>query len=186
MDMAEPNRTHVPEPTVGGSADAVAAMMMADPNSPRQPQTGPRPDEIAALRFSWKFFGAHPGEVRRALSEVAAALDRTRAALAQQILENRTLERSLQSASTTIQDLRQELLATKSELSASRDRERALERELLAAEGSETTTRPDEIMEFAQQTASAIILTARTVSLEVLRSARRAARAVRQSVDTCG
>jgi hypothetical protein len=112
---------------------------------PGRLQTEPRPDQIALRRFSWKLLGAHPAEVRRALLESAAALDRSRAAHAQALLDCRALERSLGEASTTIQELQRHLTAAKAEL--------------------------------------IIMETAGTAALEVLRSARATAQAIRRSVD---
>jgi hypothetical protein len=113
---------------------------------PRRLPMEPRPDEIARRRFRWRLFGAHRGEVRHALLEMAAALDRSRTAQTWELLEQRALRRSLGEASTTIRALQQQLMAAKAELM--------------------------------------ILETARTAALEVLRSGRRTARAIRQSVDS--
>ena len=83
---------------------------------PGRLQTDPRPDEIAMRRFPWKLFGARPAEVRRALLEIAATLDRSRAAHIQAILECRALERSLGPAMTIILELQEQLRTAKMEL----------------------------------------------------------------------
>lgn len=108
----------------------------------------PRPDEIATRRFPWRLVGAHRGEVRDALLEIAAALDRSRTAHTRELLEHRALQKALGEASATIQELRQQLRTAAAQLM---------------------------IME-----------TAGTDALEVLRSARTAARAIRHSVDAAG
>ncbi len=164
-------------------------MLTAKQTGHQQSQMEPRPEEIATRRFSRKFFGVHPGEVRGALLEVAAALDRSQSALAHEISERRALERSLEAASVTIQELQQQVMTAKAELRAGQDREGALARELLAA--TEVRSRPrqangaqaDEIMGFARQAANTIMENARTAALEVLRAARTAAQAISHPVD---
>ncbi len=155
----------------------------------QQSQIEPRPEEIAALRFSRRLFGVHPGEVRGALLEIAAALDRSQSVLAGEILERRALERSLEAASNTIQKLQQQLMAAQVEIRAGQDREHALAREVLGATEVHARSRQvngaqvDEIMGVAREAASTIIETARMAALEVLRTARAAAQAISRSAD---
>lgn len=182
---------HAPLPQLpaGDPGGTVPGRLALEQNGQHQPPIEPRPDEIARFRFPRKLFGAHPGEVQRVLLEIAATLDRTHAALAREVLERRTLEKSLEAASTTVQDLQQQLLAAKAELTACQDRERALTREFLDAKAEPSRSRPtadgqaDELVRVAGQTANAILATARASALDVLRSARAAAQAITQSVD---
>ncbi len=165
-------------------------MAMAERGTPPQRlQMEPRPDEIATLRFSRKFFGVHPGEVRRALLEIAAALDRNRAAHTREMLEYLALEKSLGAATSTIQDLQQQLMAAKAELRACQDRERMLTRELLTGQGVQqrlgqvAETQPKDIVIAAQHMANTIMQTARTAALDVLHSARTAAQTMKRATD---
>ena len=67
-------------------------------------------------RFPWRLFGAHRGEVREALLEIAAALDRSRTAHTRELLEHRALRKSLGETSARIQELQRQLIAAKAEL----------------------------------------------------------------------
>jgi hypothetical protein len=92
-------------------------MPVAGPNQGQRPlQPDPRPDEIATRRFSRTLWGPAPGEVRRELLAIAAALDRSRAEHTRELLGRRALEGSLEAASTMIQDLHRALRAAKAEL----------------------------------------------------------------------
>jgi hypothetical protein len=82
----------------------------------RPRRISPRPDEIATRRFSRKLWGAHPRQVQRELLELAAALERSRAAQAREMLEQHALEKSVQATSAAIQDLQQQLSAARGEL----------------------------------------------------------------------
>lgn len=171
------------------AAGAVSGKSPAKQNGQQELQMDPRPDEIARFRFSRRFFGAHPGEVQRALLEVAATLDRSQVALARETLERRTLEKSLEAASTTVRALQQQLMAARTELSACHDRERALARELVVATAEQSRSRqvtesqPDEIVRVAGQAADLLMANARAAALEVLLSARAAAQAITRSMD---
>lgn len=173
----------------GDSGRAVNGTPPPEQSGQPQPPGGPRPEELAMRRFSRRLWGVHPGEVRDALIEIAAALDRSQSALAREVLQRRALERSLETASATIQELQQQLIAAKAELSAGQDREGALARDLLASTQARSPSRQvteaqaEETLGIARQAANAIMETARAAALEVLRSARSAAHAVRRSVD---
>jgi hypothetical protein len=160
---------------------------MAELLSRREFQPGPRPDEIAAHRFSLTFLGAHPGEVRRSLLELGAALDRTRRALTRESLEVSALGKALEPAGREIEELRAELIAARAELAAYRNRRFAVDGQFLAAEESSrigaAKARADEIAAAAAHTAKATMQAARTTALDVLRSARTAAQVVRRSAD---
>lgn len=179
----------LPQLAAGDPGRTVPGRLAPEPTGHPQPPVEPRPDEIARFRFSRKLFGAHPGEVQRVLLEIGATLDRTHVALAREVLERRTLQKSLEAASTTVQDLQQQLLAAKAELTTCQDRERALTRELLDAKAEPSRSRPtadglaDELIRVAGQTANTILATARASALDVLRSARAAAQTITQSVD---
>src|SRR5262245_44635094 len=141
-------------------------MLTAEQTGHQQFQMEPRPEEIATRRFSRRLFGIHPGEVRGTLLEIAAALDRSQSALAREILERRALERSLEAASTTIQELQQQVMTAKAELHASQDRESALARQPLTATTDQSrpplpsAAHADEVMGIARLAASTIMDTA--------------------------
>lgn len=153
-------------------AERRASSSSKDP--PEVLQFGPRPDEIAARRFSASLFGLHPQEVQRFLLEIGAALDHTRTALTNEVLRSRALERALQGARGTIEELQQQLGGAQAEERVPHG---------VDSTAGAASVQGAEIVAAARQAAEVILQNAQVAALDVLRSSRRAAETLRQITD---
>jgi cell division septum initiation protein DivIVA len=145
-----------------------------------------RPAEIALRQFSRALFGANPDEVRRFLTEVAAAVERLNGELARLALERTGLQTSLKETTAQAEGLRRQLAAAQEKIAVYQEQESLMAKAMMSAQKvteeviESTKARAAQTVAEAEATAETTLQTARKEAADLLRDARmRAQEAVK-------
>ncbi|HKV44293.1 MAG TPA: DivIVA domain-containing protein [bacterium] len=145
-----------------------------------------RPAEIALRQFSRALFGINPEEVRRFLTEVAAAVERLNGELARLALERTGLQISLKGATAQTEGLRRQVAAAQEKIAVYQEQESLMAKAMMTAQKvteeviESTKARAAQTVVEAEATAETTLQGARKEAADLLRDARmRAQEAVK-------